>query len=137
MVPIPNPADDSGMLWQVQSGMWFEEIGGYVLHPVGPRHYSSFWAGPPVLDELSSVHSGVVFDGAITPSLRSQALSELRQTHARTVIVGDPKFYGRLANHYSQHFGKLVKTVEQLLGRSPDRLEDGVALWYLQTGNAP
>jgi hypothetical protein len=116
--------------------MWFEEIGGYVLHPVGPTHHASFWAGYPVLNELLSVRSGVVFEGALTPSLRSQALSELRQSNARTVIVGDVKFHGKLAKYYRQHYGQLVRTVEQLLGRSPDRLEGGVALWYMQSADA-
>jgi hypothetical protein len=109
------------MFWQAQSNMWFAEIGGYVIHPVGPNRASSFSGGPPVLDELLNVRAGdTVFEGTVPPLWRSQALAELQRSGARSVIVGGPS-----------HFLELIHTVEQLLGRAPDKVEGGVAIWRL------
>lgn len=129
VVPIPTSADDSAMLWQVRSGMRFKQVGGYVLHPLGPKQHGTFAISYPTLSKLLSVQLQrgpgrtlyrTVFSDPVTPSLRSQALRELRETHARTVVVGGTRF---------ATYGQLVGTVEQILGRPPDQVEGGVALW--------
>jgi hypothetical protein len=121
VAPIPNVYDDEAMLWQVQSGMWFAQVGGYVFYPVGSDHRVSHYGGPPVLDRLLSVDaSGSVFHGAVSAGLRKQALLELGQTSTTCVIVGD-----------STNSPEIIATVEQILGRHPDATLGGVAFWRL------
>jgi hypothetical protein len=121
VVPIPNVYDDEAMLWQVESGMWFAQVGGYAFRGVGPDQLVRHYDGPPALDQLLSVGvGGRVFKGSLPAGLRQQALLELRGTSATCVIVGD-----------SSHSSQMVATVEELLGRRPEFTRGGVAFWRL------
>jgi len=123
VVPMPSAEDDQGMSWQLESGMWFEQPGGFAVHPVGLPHTSSFHAGPMLLNSLLSVlPRGGVFDGTLTSNLRAQAEVDITQTGATFVIVGAQV----------RHADELVNTLEQILGRTPDAELGDVYLWRLK-----
>ncbi len=124
VAPIPNAYYDEAMLWQVQSGMWFAQVGGYAFRPVGPDHLVSHYDGPPVLEQLLSVDgAGRVFEGSVSAGLRKQAQQELSDARTTCVIVGK-----------SIYFRQMVATVEQILGRPPEATLGGVSFWRLNSG---
>jgi hypothetical protein len=122
VVPMPDEEYDAALTWQVRSGMWFAQPGGYILYPVGPNHVASSHAGPPVLNQLLSAEvNHRFFAGPVTAKLRQQALEEISASHCSTAV---------LPEGFSFTPG-LKRTLESVLGRPPDTTVSGVDIWYL------
>lgn len=127
VVPMPDSTDPAAMFWQVQSGMWFSQPGGYVLHASGPHQTADFYGWPPTLvtdlSELSERAGVTVFHGSLTPIQRQVAQLELAATGARSVVV----------DAGSRFAAQFVVTLRAILGRPPDAQIGGVYLWHLST----
>lgn len=121
VAPVPSSRDARAMIWQVKADLWFAQVGGYSLRPVG-RDQSAFADAPGDLRELLGVKpDGKVWSGKIPRTLRLQALAELRATGATAILVGR-----------SPYWANLTRTVERLLGRKPSVTIGGVRIWRLR-----
>jgi hypothetical protein len=121
VAPIATDYDDSAMLWQRESGMYFEQVGGYQIHPA-PDHSFSEWPYTLTLNTLFKLLNGQAAAVQMTPEVITQARHELAASHADAFIV---------PTWSKADYPILLSRATTVIGRVPDRNLAGVALWDL------
>ncbi len=90
VAPMAIPFADSALLWQVETGLRFRQLGSYALIP-GPGHRGGFYPVSRVLARLFALRHGRVYSGPLTAHLRAAALAELRASGATLFVAVDPR----------------------------------------------
>ena len=121
LAPMATVGDDAAQLWQVEAGMRFRQLGGYMLHPIGRSGVPTFFPPADTLTRLFGINrqTGRPYGGPLTAAMLDGARAELRAAGVSMVIVG-PSRYGEPTH---------LRIAEQLLGRPPDRRVGGVSIW--------
>lgn len=124
IAPMATVGDNAAQFWQVKADMRFRQIGGYMLHGVGPSGVPSYYPSAQMLTTLFRIDSGArVYRGKVTPAMLDAARSELRAAHASLFIVGP-----------SLHSGepRQLAIAGKLMRRPPDRHVGGAWIWALR-----
>jgi hypothetical protein len=120
IAPMATVRNSVAELWQIETGMRFRQLGGYMLRIDGPRDGPSFSPSARTLTALFGINpGGRPFPGEPTTAMLDAARAELRVAHVSTFVVG----YSRYAEK------KQLALAEQLFGRPPDRRVGGVSMW--------
>jgi hypothetical protein len=123
LAPMASIGNSAAELWQIRSGMRFRQLGGYMLHAVGPNGAPSYYPSARMLTRLFRIYPKRhrPYQGEVTTAMLDAARRELRDAHVSMVMVG-----------YSRYGEPRHLTIaERLLDRPPDRRIGGVAIWYL------
>jgi len=121
IAPMATVTNSAGETWQIDTGMRFRQLGGYMLHAVDRHGSPSFNPSAPALTELFGIQSRYSrpYRGKVTTSILDAARAELRSAHASLFIVGYSR-YGEAAQ---------LSIARQLFGRPADQQTGGVAIW--------
>ena len=122
IAPMATVGDNAAQFWQVKAGMRFRQIGGYMLHGVGPSGAPSYYPSAQMLTTLFRISEERPYAGKVTGAMLDGARSELRAAHASLFIVGPVLHTGE---------SRLLAIAEMLLQRPPDRRVGGVSIWAL------
>ncbi len=123
VAPMATVANAAADLWQVESDMRFRQLGGYMLHAVGSNGSPSYYPAAENLTRLFAIDGTTrkPYAREPTPTMLDAARAELRAARASLFMVG----YARYGEP------RLLALARQLLGRPPDRVVGGVAIWSL------
>jgi hypothetical protein len=122
VAPMATVRDTVPMLWQVETGMTFRQVGGYMQHP-GPEGVMTAEPYPPALTTLFGINShGQPFWRTPAAQLMAVAREELAATQAVAFLVADA-----IPSVYECEY----RLARELLGRPPDEMTAGVAIWTL------
>jgi hypothetical protein len=123
VAPMATVGDDAAEFWQETADMRFRQLGGYALHPIGPRQTATYYPAAKNLTKLFSIglQSDRAYAGPVTPAMLDAARTELHRAHATMFIVGPAPY----------HDPRPLRLARQLLSRPPDRTEGGVTIWKM------
>lgn len=124
VAPIPTPTTDMAQFWQSEADMRFRQFGGYMIHPARGTGAATFYADDTTLTRLFELGGwfSTPYAGDVTPALIREARAELEEAKVTMLVVG-PSPYGE-----KRH----LQIAEALLGRPPDHVTGGVAVWDLR-----
>jgi hypothetical protein len=123
LAPMATVWDTAPMLWQIDAGMRFRQIGGYMQHslPGGGIDGDPY---TPALSLLFGIdRQGRPYTADPSAQILADARAELSESGASAFVLSDSD----PAYHQIQYALAL-----QVLGRLPDRTTGGVEIWFLQ-----
>jgi hypothetical protein len=125
IAPMATVENGAAELWQVATDMRFRQLGGYMLHAVGPSRRPSYSPSARVLTTLFRIDSRTrrAYSGKMTVSMLDAARAELLAAGVTLFMVG----YSRCCEP------KQLLLAELLLGRPADRRIGGVSIWGVTT----
>jgi hypothetical protein len=123
IAPMATVGNNAPELWQVRADMRFRQIGGYMLHAVGPKRTASYLPEATTLTTLFRIDlaTGLAYKGAVTPAMIRAANRELRASGVSLFMVGFTR----------RGEARQLEIARQVLGRAPDRRVGGVSIWNL------
>lgn len=123
VAPMATVWYSAAMLWQIDAGFRFRQIGGYMQHSV-PGGGLGSTPYPPALTLLFGIDpQNQPFTGQPTGALLAEARTELRESGATFFV---------LSMSVPSFFEVQYPLALHLLRRPPDRTTGGVALWALR-----
>jgi len=120
VAPMATIANSDAEYWQSNTGMWFRQLGGYMLNNRGDGHPSL----APRQDALVNLFAGDATHIGTEPvsgSLLIRARRELDDSGATFFLMGPSSKTAVVQRQIAV----------QLLGRSPDFADAGVSVWRL------
>jgi hypothetical protein len=122
LAPMATVGDTQAMILQVQAGMAFRQLGGYMQHPGTNGVMDSSPNAVDLTTLFGITPPGVPDELPPSPALLAGARQELRSSHAVALLLADTN-----ALYFKVQYWKAL----QLLGRPPDRSAGGVSIWWL------
>jgi hypothetical protein len=128
VAPMATVANNESQFWQSAADMRFRQMGGYAIHIHHEHGAPSYWPDASALVTLFGIDQRTLnaYAGPVTQDMLEDASAELRAANAKFLIVGPSK--------YARGEQRQRQIATELLGRSPDEVLGGVAIWNLNAG---
>jgi len=121
IAPMATVTNSAAEMWQIDTGMRFRQLGGYMLHATEGQGIPAFDPSETALTELFGMRPKYSrpYKGKVTEAILDAARAELRAADTSLFIVGYSR-YGQTEQ---------LRIARELFGRAADQQSGGVAIW--------